>query len=228
MTFKKVMINPVSVINLWHCYYRKQKFSEILVNRHLHFIQWYWVMLCCYLNVSSVHLPPGAGLGLLYLPAIVSVGHYFKKRRALATGIAVCGSGIGGFVFAPLSEFLIETYTWQGAMIIISAIVLNGIPIAALLRPLEGSQSLADKRKQSRKEDRILREKLLRDGKSCESERTESTTKCCEFDLKSIFDFELLRSPTFLVYGTSCFLCMLGKPLFHSSNSLNSILYGNS
>ena len=28
----------------------------------------------------------GLGLGLIYLPAIVSVGFYFERRRALATG----------------------------------------------------------------------------------------------------------------------------------------------
>ena len=31
--------------------------------------------------------------GLIYLPAVVACGYYFEKRRALATGISVCGSG---------------------------------------------------------------------------------------------------------------------------------------
>ena len=35
----------------------------------------------------------GFGLGLVYLPSVVCCGYYFEKRRALATGIAVCGSG---------------------------------------------------------------------------------------------------------------------------------------
>ncbi|WAR04260.1 MT12B-like protein [Mya arenaria] len=152
----------------------------------------------------------GAGLGLLYLPSIVSVGHYFKKKRALATGIAVCGSGIGGFVFAPLSEFLIEKYTWKGAMMIISAIVLNGIPIAALLRPLEGSQTYSERKRESKCAERAIKEKLL-DGASGHNSSVEKPAKkCCNFDISSIFDFELLKSPTFLVYGMSCFLCMLG------------------
>lgn len=148
----------------------------------------------------------GAGLGLLYLPSIVVVGHYFKKRRALATGIAVCGSGIGGFVFAPLSEFLIEMYTWKGAMWIISAIVLNGIPIAMLLRPLEGSEE-EDKRRRSSAKGGV-NGKLLADEVQEES-RLSKCAQCC--DWSSVFDFELLKSPTFLVYGLSCFLCMLGK-----------------
>lgn len=35
----------------------------------------------------------GIGFGLIYLPAVVCVGYYFESKRALATGIAVCGSG---------------------------------------------------------------------------------------------------------------------------------------
>ena len=72
----------------------------------------------------------------MYLPSLVIVGQYFDKRRALATGIATCGSGIGAFIFAPLSEQLIEEYAWKGAQWIIAAIVLNGIVTGAVYRPL--------------------------------------------------------------------------------------------
>ena len=149
----------------------------------------------------------GAGLGLLYLPSIVTVGHYFKKKRALATGIAVCGSGVGGFVFAPLSEYLIEQYTWKGAMWIISAIVLNGIPIAFLLRPLEGTENKSQRMKVNKNKSSECGERLL--GNGTVEEKDDAKSQCC--DVSSMFDFELLKSPTFLVYGLSCFLCMLGK-----------------
>lgn len=36
----------------------------------------------------------GFGFGLIYLPAVVAVGYYFETKRSLATGIAVCGSGL--------------------------------------------------------------------------------------------------------------------------------------
>lgn len=72
----------------------------------------------------------------MYLPAIVMVGYYFDKRRALATGIAVCGSGIGSFVFSPLNDFLLSVFDWKGAMWIISALSLHGIVFASLFRPL--------------------------------------------------------------------------------------------
>lgn len=78
----------------------------------------------------------GVGFGLFYLPSIVMVGYYFDKRRALATGMAVCGSGIGSFVFAPFCEYLLSEFDWKGAMWIISALVLNGMVFAGLFRPL--------------------------------------------------------------------------------------------
>ena len=40
----------------------------------------------------------GFGFGLMYLPAMIICGFYFEKRRAFATGVAVCGSGIGMFI----------------------------------------------------------------------------------------------------------------------------------
>ncbi|ELU15285.1 hypothetical protein CAPTEDRAFT_171191 [Capitella teleta] len=83
----------------------------------------------------------GMGFGLMYLPAIVIVGFYFDKRRAFATGIATCGSGIGAFVFAPLCQVLIQTYAWRGAQWIIAGLVLNGVIIGAVFRPLTHAES---------------------------------------------------------------------------------------
>ncbi|XP_018800431.1 PREDICTED: uncharacterized protein LOC108976005 isoform X2 [Bactrocera latifrons] len=87
--------------------------------------------------IFTIGIGTGFGLGLIYLPAIVSVTTWFEARRSLATGIAVCGSGFGTFVFAPLTEHLIGSFGWRGAMLIIGGIVLNCILFGALFRPLE-------------------------------------------------------------------------------------------
>lgn len=58
------------------------------------------------------------------------------------TGVAVCGSGIGGFIFSPLCNSLIDNYGWKGATIIISGVVLNGLVCGSLFRPLEVSNNL--------------------------------------------------------------------------------------
>ena len=36
----------------------------------------------------------GVGNGLMYVTSMVTVQHYFSKRRAMATGLAVSGSGV--------------------------------------------------------------------------------------------------------------------------------------
>lgn len=87
--------------------------------------------------IITIGFGTGLGFGLIYLPAIVSVTQYFEAKRSLATGIAVCGSGFGTFIFAPLTKYLIEGFGWRGAMLIIGGIVLNCIIFGAMFRPLE-------------------------------------------------------------------------------------------
>jgi hypothetical protein len=69
-------------------------------------------------EIINFVLSIGVGFGLIYVPAVIAVGFYFERWRALATGIAVCGSGIGTSLMAPLSSYLIEKYTWRVALVI--------------------------------------------------------------------------------------------------------------
>ena len=64
----------------------------------------------------------GFAMGMVSMPSIIGVGHYFDKRRAIATGIAVCGGGVGTFCVAPLSKVLLQQYDWKGAHLIIGEI----------------------------------------------------------------------------------------------------------
>lgn len=73
---------------------------------------------------------------MIYLPSIVSVGYYFEKKRPMATGIAVCGSGIGTFIFSPLLEYLSEVYDWKNLLFIMAGVILNGAVFGMLMRPL--------------------------------------------------------------------------------------------
>ncbi|KAK9882548.1 hypothetical protein WA026_021895 [Henosepilachna vigintioctopunctata] len=87
--------------------------------------------------IFTIGIGAGIGFGLIYLPAIVSVTTYFEKKRSLATGIAVCGSGFGTFVFAPLITYLLAEFGWRGSILIISGIVLECIIFGSLFRPIE-------------------------------------------------------------------------------------------
>lgn len=92
-------------------------------------------VLCVTIGIVS-----GLGLSMVYVPAVVVVAQYFEKRRAFATGIAVAGSGIGTFVFAPLTQLLIDLYTWRGAVLIIGGLMFNVIVCGLLFRPLGGAR----------------------------------------------------------------------------------------
>lgn len=67
----------------------------------------------------------GIGFGLIYLPAVVCVGYYFESKRALATGIAVCGSGIGTMIFPPFINYMIGEYSWKGTNLLVAGLILN-------------------------------------------------------------------------------------------------------
>ncbi|XP_017768067.1 PREDICTED: monocarboxylate transporter 12 [Nicrophorus vespilloides] len=92
----------------------------------------------------TIGIGAGLGFGLIYLPAIVSVSTYFESKRSLATGIAVCGSGFGTFIFAPLITILLEAYGWRGAMLIIAAIVLTCTVFGILFKPLKATEILSE------------------------------------------------------------------------------------
>ncbi len=80
----------------------------------------------------------GFGLSLCYVAAIVIVAFYFDAKRSFATGIAVCGSGVGTFVFAPLTQYLISEFGgWRGATIVLAGFILNMCVCGALFRDLE-------------------------------------------------------------------------------------------
>lgn len=66
----------------------------------------------------SFGLVGGVGFGMIYVPAVITTGFYFERWRAMATGIAVCGSGIGTFLMAPVCEALINSFGWKGMLLV--------------------------------------------------------------------------------------------------------------
>jgi len=91
----------------------------------------------------------GTGLGLMYVPAVVSVGYYFEKKRAFATGISVCGSGAGTFILAPLATLLLGHYGWEGATRIFAGLCLQCAVCGAVMRPLPRRPDPADEENRS-------------------------------------------------------------------------------
>ena len=130
---------------------------------------------------ANITLFVGIGFGMMYHCAFVMVGHYFEKRRALATGITACGSGVGTFLFAQIGSVMLQVYGWKGSMWLLAGISLQGAVVGCCYRPVGARHDNNDDKgnnKPAKKEHPIL---------------------------------SLLKSPSFLVFCFSSFLCLIGK-----------------
>lgn len=75
----------------------------------------------------------GLGLGVIYVTAVVSIAFWFEHKRTFATGIGASGTGIGTFLYAPFTQWLIRYYGWRGATLILGGTLLNFCVFGALM-----------------------------------------------------------------------------------------------
>jgi MFS family permease len=77
----------------------------------------------------------GVGIGLCYVPSVAAVQHAFVQRRALATGVAVAGVGMGNLLMPIVAAWIIGAYGWRQAYLAIAAaMLLLAVPAALSLR----------------------------------------------------------------------------------------------
>ncbi|KAL4704428.1 hypothetical protein ACJJTC_014360 [Scirpophaga incertulas] len=79
----------------------------------------------------------GLGLGLVYVTAVVSIAYWFEKKRNLAVGLGACGTGVGTFVYAPMTQYFIEEYGWRGTILLLSGTLLNLCVCGCVMRDPE-------------------------------------------------------------------------------------------
>ncbi|XP_037828324.1 monocarboxylate transporter 12 [Lucilia sericata] len=79
----------------------------------------------------------GIGFCMVYIPAVVIIGFYFEKWRALATGLAMCGSGVGTFVFAPLTNYMLSQFSWRQTMMYQGFIIIGCAIFGLAFRPIQ-------------------------------------------------------------------------------------------
>ena len=68
------------------------------------------------------------------------ISHWFKKRLALAMGIAVCGTGIGIAIFAVLTDKMMHLFGWKGSMLIMAGLMFTNVFFASLFRSVGDKQ----------------------------------------------------------------------------------------
>ena len=102
-------------------------------------------------------LVAGVGMSLPYFNVIIVEAVYFRKKRALATGIAESGAGIGSIIFAPLLNlYLISVYGWRGGLLIEGGIVANIIVCGILFRPVGGTTQSEKGRSRTRNLSQVI------------------------------------------------------------------------
>jgi len=77
----------------------------------------------------------GLATGAFYAPLTTTTTHWFTMRRGLAVSLVSAGTGVGTFVIAPFTRWLISTYDWRVAMLVLGDVVwIVIIPLALLVR----------------------------------------------------------------------------------------------
>ncbi|XP_036455092.1 monocarboxylate transporter 13-like isoform X2 [Colossoma macropomum] len=87
----------------------------------------------------SLGVLQGTGLGCAFcwMPANSMVSRYFKRWRPIAFSISSSGECVFSMAFGPFFQWLIEAYSWRGALLIIGGLQLNLWVCGALMRPLK-------------------------------------------------------------------------------------------
>lgn len=79
----------------------------------------------------------GIGISFTMPPGVVLFGQYFERKRGLANSILKIGGGLGALIYASFLRYLIEEISVDGTILILSGLLFNLLPCAALLRPLQ-------------------------------------------------------------------------------------------
>lgn len=82
----------------------------------------------------------GVGMSGAFVPPLSTVARWFVKRRGIMTGFVVAGIGVGTLIIPPAATWLIESWDWSTAYIVIGAIALVFIILAAQFLRLDPRQ----------------------------------------------------------------------------------------
>ena len=77
-----------------------------------------WILFVLFALIGSL------GAGANALPYLRSISAWFDRRRALALGIAMGGSGMGYVYVPPAVQYMIDTHGWRSAYFMLAAVTL--------------------------------------------------------------------------------------------------------
>ncbi|XP_035663733.1 monocarboxylate transporter 13-like [Branchiostoma floridae] len=149
----------------------------------------------------------GFGYSLSVTTTMATIGRYFTTHRLRANSLASIGGSFVSFAFPPLFQYLMDEYTWRGALVLIGGIVLQVVGFGALVRPilLKGDarlqKNLGKVQQPSAQSSRFLENNT---GKY-------SLTKVMVDKIGSVLDIRLLTEPRFSLFCVAVFLFGFGR-----------------
>jgi hypothetical protein len=96
----------------------------------------------------------GVGIGLVYIPSLITTSRWFLKRRLFANSLNVLGACLGAAIYPLVTEILIKHYqsSLYDTLLILAAIQFNCLVGSMLLRSndqLRGTKSTTDNKKRT-------------------------------------------------------------------------------
>ena len=85
-----------------------------------------WQFTLCHALVFSI------GTSTASVPIMATVSRWFIKRRGFISGLVQSGLGIGGFIIAPVTAWLISAYGWRTAYVVLAVVAFVGIIASGL------------------------------------------------------------------------------------------------
>uniref|UniRef100_W5M2U0 Si:dkey-246g23.4 n=1 Tax=Lepisosteus oculatus TaxID=7918 RepID=W5M2U0_LEPOC len=147
---------------------------------------------------GAVGLLSGFGYALTWTPTVTMLGRYFERRRPMANGLASAGECVVTFLISPLFQFLVDCYTWRGAILILGGIELNLCVCGALLRPIH--------LRQDDPEETVELEELPNKTETQQrSSQSRGTGRIIQY-----IDYRLIKNGRFMVYAMFGVFAALG------------------
>ncbi|ESP03209.1 hypothetical protein LOTGIDRAFT_171694 [Lottia gigantea] len=85
-------------------------------------------------NILTVGFIGGFSLCNIFTSLFTVVGRVFKTNYNMAITCLILGGGVGSAIFPYFNLFLLETYGWRGTFLILSAVILNCLPLGLFVR----------------------------------------------------------------------------------------------
>ena len=168
--------------------------------------------------------------------SIAHMGQFFKKRRAVANGIAFSGAAIGHLILPIVINLLMEQYGLKGTLLIMAAVSANVCVAGALLRPVSAYQRNPITKSHiiydNKKEYVAIREK----GNSGEDvpvpnskQKTDRWNVCKSvYKIYAGLEWSLLKKWSFVLYGISFMLFSMSAPTYFHITPPNAEQIGHS